>query len=94
MLDFSQIVGFVWDNGNARKGERQRGIFIARAEQVFFNAPLLVLASTTHSAQELRHYALGPTDAGRPLHISCLRCEKQKPSSGGSQRAICTGRSE
>jgi uncharacterized DUF497 family protein len=63
-------VGFVWDQGNTRKSDQQHGVSMAEAEQVFFNAPLLVLADTSHSALELRLHALGKTDADRPLHIS------------------------
>lgn len=43
---------------------------VAEAEQVFFNAPLLLLADEKHSRQEARHHALGKTDEGRMLHIA------------------------
>jgi uncharacterized protein len=42
----------------------------AEAEQIFFNAPLLIVEDARHSVLEVRLYALGRTDAGRPLHIS------------------------
>ena len=42
MIDLSQITGFDWDSGNARKNEKH-GVSMAEAEQVFFNAPLLLL---------------------------------------------------
>jgi hypothetical protein len=43
---------------------------MAEAEQVFFNAPLLVLKDPRHSSQETRFHALGKTDENRLLHIT------------------------
>jgi hypothetical protein len=42
MIDFAQITGFDWDDGNSRKNEK-RSVSAAEAEQVFFHDPLLVL---------------------------------------------------
>lgn len=69
MLDFTQITGFDWDDGNGRKNEKH-GVSQAEAEQVFFNDPLLVLADGAHSQSEPRYHALGKTDGGRQLHIT------------------------
>lgn len=69
MIDLSQITGFNWDDGNARKNEKH-GVSMAEAEQVFFNAPLLLLEDSAHSQQEPRVHALGKTDEGRMLHIA------------------------
>lgn len=69
MLDFDKIIGFDWDAGNARKNDKH-GVSMAEAEQVFFNAPLLLLEDDKHSHQEVRLHALGKTDAARLLHIS------------------------
>lgn len=69
MIDFERIVGFDWDAGNARKNEKHH-VSMAEAEQVFFNAPLLVLADARHSQQEPRLHALGKTDEGRRLHVT------------------------
>jgi uncharacterized protein len=69
MTELSQITGFNWDDGNARKNETH-GVSMAEAEQVFFNAPLLLLNDDAHSQQEIRLHALGKTDDGRPLHIT------------------------
>ncbi len=69
MIDLSKIVGFNWDDGNARKNEKH-GVSMAEAEQVFFNAPLLMLEDAAHSKQESRLHALGKTDEGRTLHIT------------------------
>ena len=69
MIDLRSITGFNWDEGNARKNEKH-GVSMAEAEQVFFNAPLLLLEDSAHSQLEPRLHALGKTDDGRALHIS------------------------
>ena len=67
--DLNNVKGFDWDAGNARKNDKY-GVSAAEAEQVFFNAPLLLLEDTGHSQQEQRLHAMGKTDVGRGLHIS------------------------
>jgi uncharacterized DUF497 family protein len=69
MIDLAKITGFDWDEGNARKNEKH-GVSTAEAEQVFFNAPLLVLEDSKHSTMEPRFHALGKTDTKRLLHIT------------------------
>lgn len=69
MIDLSRITRFNWDDGNARKNDKH-GVSMAEAEQVFFNAPLLLLEDAAHSQQELRIHALGKTDEGRALHLT------------------------
>jgi len=69
MIDLSRIAGFNWDDGNAQKNEKH-GVSMAETEQVFFNAPLLLLEDAVHSQLELRFHALGKADDGRPLHIT------------------------
>ena len=69
MIDLTNITGFQWDDGNVRKNEKH-GVSTAESEQVFFNAPLLMLEDAKHSVSELRFHALGKTDEGRLLHIT------------------------
>jgi uncharacterized DUF497 family protein len=69
MMDLSAVIGFEWNDGNARKNERH-GVSMAEAEQVFFNSPLLLLPDPKHSESEPRLHALGKTTAGRRLHIT------------------------
>ena len=69
MIDFSKMVGFDWDDGNARKNDKH-GVSMAEADQVFFNAPLLLLQDGGHSQLEPRLHALGKSDGQRLLHIS------------------------
>ena len=69
MIDLTKIIGFDWDDGNARKNDKH-GVSTAESEQVFFNAPLLLLADIKHSQSEIRVHALGKSDEGRLLHIT------------------------
>ena len=69
MINLVEITGFEWDAGNARKNDKH-GVSAAEAEQVFFNAPLLLLADVKHSQEEARHHALGKSDEGRVLHLT------------------------
>ena len=70
MVDWTRVIGFDWDTGNARKSSDKHEVSQAEAEQVFFNAPLSVAPDTRHSSDEPRFHALGKTDDGRRLHIT------------------------
>ena len=70
MIEWEKVVGFDWDEGNARKSVHKHGVSQAMAEQIFFNEPLLVLPDSKHSQQEQRYHALGRTDDSRLLHIT------------------------
>jgi uncharacterized protein len=70
MIEWTQITGFDWDDGNARKSKDKHSVRQSEAEQVFFNQPLLILADHKHSQNEPRFHALGITDDRRPLHIT------------------------
>ena len=70
MIDWTQVTGFDWDQGNARKSADKHGVSQAEAECIFFNEPFLVLPDPKHSQQEPRYHALGRTDASRLLHIT------------------------
>ena len=70
MIAFDAVVGFDWDEGNARKNERH-GVTQAEAEEVFLRRPLVLAPDVAHSsAVELRFHALGVTGAGRRLHLT------------------------
>ena len=69
MIDFERLIGFQWDDGNARKSADKHGVSQAEAEWAFFNEPLLVADDALHSRAEPRFHALGVTDAGRRLHV-------------------------
>lgn len=70
MIDFTRVVGFQWDSGNAVKSERNHGVTQSEAEQIFFNDPLVVSADTKHSQGETRFHALGQTFDGRHLMVA------------------------
>jgi uncharacterized DUF497 family protein len=70
MIDVSKISGFEWDSGNARKSVDKHAVSQSEAEQLFFNAPLLMSPDVKHSKNETRVHALGKTDAERLLHVT------------------------
>jgi uncharacterized DUF497 family protein len=69
MIDLAAVIGFDWDDGNARKNEKH-GVSQSEAEEVFFNQPLLLLEDDRHGGPESRYHALGKTHEGRRLHIT------------------------
>jgi uncharacterized DUF497 family protein len=69
MIDFDSVVGFQWDAGNERKNELKHAVSKAEAEEVFFNAPLLLTEDARHSSAEPRFLALGTTHSGRRLTV-------------------------
>ena len=69
MIDLDHIVGFDWDEGNARKNEKH-GVSQSEAEQMFFDARLLMVADPDHSVDEPRYHALGATLDARRLHAT------------------------
>ena len=68
--DLSQVTGFQWDEGNARKSEERHGVSRADAEQVFADERLLLDRDIYHSRSEERYNALGCTANGRLLHVT------------------------
>ncbi|MDO8846607.1 MAG: BrnT family toxin [Methylicorpusculum sp.] len=69
MIDLSKIIGFDWDVGNSQKNLKH-SVSTAESEQVFFNAPLLLLEDFKHSQLERRFHTLGKIDNERLLPIS------------------------
>ena len=43
MINWAQVTGFDWDEGNSRKNAAKHGVSQSEAEEIFFNEPLLVL---------------------------------------------------
>ncbi len=68
MINWAQVTGFDWDEGNSRKNAEKHGVSQSEAEEIFFNEPLLVLDDSKHSQTEARFHALGETDDERLLH--------------------------
>ena len=69
MDEFSNCVGFEWDEGNSEKNWIRHHVTIPECEQVFFNQPLVLAGSERLSVSESRFYALGQTYTGRRLFI-------------------------
>jgi uncharacterized protein len=69
VVDLTKVIGFDWDDGNARKNERH-SVSMSEAEQVFFGVPLVLLSDTQHSQAEPRFHALGRTASARLLHVT------------------------
>ena len=70
MIDWKNVRGFDWDEGNARKNETKHSVSQSEAEQVFFNEPLIIREDTKHSIRESRFHALGRTNESRLLHLT------------------------
>jgi uncharacterized DUF497 family protein len=79
MGESDEVAEFDWNGGNAMKNWLRHKVTQAESEQVFFNRPLVVADDNLHSETELRHFALGQTDAGRLLFVVyTLRNEGEK----------------
>jgi uncharacterized DUF497 family protein len=65
----AKATGFEWDRGNLEKSWRKHRVSAAECEQIFFSQPLILAPDVKHSQAEARFYALGQTDAGRPLFV-------------------------
>lgn len=65
-----QCKGFEWDDGNSNKNWYLHNVSDSECEEVFFNQPLIVLLDASHSTKEVRHFALGRTEADRLLFVA------------------------
>jgi uncharacterized DUF497 family protein len=68
-IELADFIGFQWDEGNLDKNLVKHKVENWECEQIFFNAPLLVLDDPSHSRAEKRWAAFGQTDAGRLLGV-------------------------
>lgn len=66
--EYLKLDGFEWDAGNREKNLKH-GVHASECEQVFFNAPLVILDDPKHSVAEDRYAAFGQTDQGRRLVV-------------------------
>lgn len=88
---FPEVEGFQWDEGNSAKNWTRHQVSQTEAEQVFMNRPVAVTPAP--STGEVRHFALGATDAGRLLAVvftvrgSLLRVISARPMSRRERRA-------
>jgi len=70
VIDFEQITGFDWDDGNRQKNRDKHQVSTGECEEVFFNLPVLLQDDPRHSQSEPRFYVLGQTNAFRWLFIA------------------------
>lgn len=70
MFDLARIVGFVWDDGSARKSLDKHGVSQKEAEEVFLDPHLQLLDDEKHGGDEKRIHAYGQDAAGRKLQVS------------------------
>ena len=70
MIDWTQIVGFEWDAGNALKSVDKHGVSCEEAESVFAEEKLLILKDELHSQVEDRWHAFGESNQERLLSIT------------------------
>ncbi len=62
--------GFEWDEGNAKKNWHLHRVLDRECEEVFFNVPIIIIFDKSRKSDEVRHIALGRTDADRRLFIA------------------------
>jgi uncharacterized DUF497 family protein len=70
MIDLERVVGFDWDDGNARKSLEKHGVSQREAEEVFEDPFLRILVDAKHSSDEGRFHAYGGNFTGRKLQVS------------------------
>ena len=70
MINFSDITGFEWDEGNKDKNAIKHKVAWFECEEVFFNEPLMYNLDLKYSIKEKRFHILGQTNSGRSLFIS------------------------
>ncbi len=68
MIDFTDIVGFDWDEGNINKNQIKHGVSYKEAEEVFRNEPL-IMAEAKNTANENRYQSLGITNKKELLSV-------------------------
>jgi uncharacterized DUF497 family protein len=68
-LDPSSWEGCDWDDGNIGKNWTKHGVTDWEIEEIFLNRPIVFRLDTAHSGDEVRHFALGQTNRGRPLFV-------------------------
>ena len=70
MIDWSRILGFEWDSGNALKSIDKHGVSCEEAESVFAQDEILVLKDDRHSQDEERWHAFGRSNQERLLSVT------------------------
>ena len=69
-MNFKNVQGFDWDEGNSTKSFSKHGVTMLEAEDVFFNSPVIVAEDAKHILHETRYHLLGRTNIERRLHVT------------------------
>ena len=69
-ISLPEFEGFDWDKGNLDKNWIAHEVTPQEAEQLFFNAPLIVADDLKHSEAEKRYVVLGQTNEARYIFIA------------------------
>jgi hypothetical protein len=69
-VSLPEFKGFDWDEGKVNKNWESHKVSPHRAEQVFFNHPLIVANDLKHSGVERTYFVLGQTDDDRALFVA------------------------
>ncbi len=75
-ISLPEFVGFDWDQGNIDKNWLTHQVTPQEAEQVFFNAPLLVADDEKHSRKERRMLVGHPRSSVLVCGNSSSLCHK------------------
>lgn len=68
-VDWSQLEGFEWDEGNSEKNKKKHKVEQKECEDIFSNEPLIIFPDRTHSEREIRYGAFGITKSSRKLAV-------------------------
>lgn len=70
-LDLSKVEGFDWDEGNLNKNRLKHDVESTECEEVFFNAPIIILDDASHSTTEEKRYRIiGISTNGRKIALA------------------------
>ena len=67
-MNFDEIIGFEWDEGNKDKNLLKHNVSSAECEEVFYNDAYFAQAAK-YSGGEKRYILFGKTDNGRELAV-------------------------
>lgn len=71
MIDFTDIEGFEWDEGNEVKNYLKHNVSNLECEEIFKNKPLIINFDRSHSTiYEKRFQTLGKTSQERLLFLT------------------------
>ena len=67
--DLETCIGFEWDHRNQSKNWEKHRVSDGEPEEIFFNDLLVAGSDERHTKNERRYFALGITNAQRPIFL-------------------------